>query len=441
MARDLFEEYGIDTGDLMRPTNAPRDLFQEAGIQFQQPPAEHPQDPSYAQVWKEGGLLPVIGKGMANIGGAGFYNPLMQAFYGATQPIAPEWSKQGMGRWNKGYEQAGREAPIATGVGEFAGNVAPYFMLPEAKLAQGLGVLGRTALSAGTMGLMEAEKYGTPEERLERGVTGAIAGSLGANLIPVGKNLYKAFPMTEKGLAKRAGEILAKSEEAENIASKMYKEPTQAATKAGITLGNPKKFIHQKDIEFINSQISPNRARAFKTYLENPDLSFEDAHKFYKFLGDTSRKLSSNRNIDKNVLETIGELQNTVTKKMDSSLIRGGLKKEAGKIKEANKFYQKNVLPYRNPIIEAYKQGKTRPKAFLDELSKLSKWKKESKLAEEFLTKKGHEHPWLKYREYKKPIGISLGVGGVGLLGGHAYSPFRKFLWGGHDESTPNYHE
>lgn len=329
--------------------------------------------------------------------------------------------------WEKAYEKSKQANPYTSMAGYGAGVVTPVIAAAPFGPA---GLLGRTAMGAGIGGAQGFLDYTPGEEsglnmsRLSNALKSAGYGAVGANipaigggLFKTGKNLVKAFPITEKGFAKKAGEILGKRQEIESIASKMYEEPTKIATQAGITLGNPKSFLHKKDINFILEQVSPNRARSFKSYLENPDISFKEGHDLYKFLGDTSRKLSSNRNVDKNVFETINEIQNTLTKKMDSSLIKNGLREEAGKIKEANKFYQENVLPYRNPIIEAYKQGKTRPKEFLDELSKLGTYKKETKLAEEFLSKKGQEHPWLLSREkYSTPLKWSK-YGLKGLLG------------------------
>ena len=353
--------------------------------------------------------------------GTGFETAMSEPAAGILQLLGtPDLAKSVHDYWAKAYEKSKKINPGFSMTGYGTGAVTPSLAVPFGGPA---GLVGKIALGAGIGGAQGALNY-VPDNDIVNRLSNALQGAgIGAAASGIGSaiqavpKIIKAFPITEKGLTKRAGEILGKRQEMENMANKLYQEPTAIATEAGVTLGNPKSFIHKKDINFIMEQVSPNRARSFKSYLENPDLSFKEGHDLYKFLGDTSRKLSSNRNIDKNVFETISEIQNTLTKKMDSSLIKNGLREEAGKIKEANKFYQENVLPYRNPIIETYKQGKTRPKEFLDELAKLGKYKKETNLAEEFLSEKGKKHPWLLTREAVSPY-VKWGTRGAGILGG-----------------------
>lgn len=101
---------------------------------------------------------------------------VQQLYYGATkQGDKAAALKDQADEETRLYDPLAKARPIATGLGE----ALPMMAIPVGGAATGIGFVGRSALAGAAPGLLS---YGTAEERMKAGATGAAGGAMGGSM-------------------------------------------------------------------------------------------------------------------------------------------------------------------------------------------------------------------------------------------------------------------
>lgn len=198
----------LSAGDMSKVSDAGLQMLSRAASPAPQKPKPQIEDPGFGKT-----LLIGAGKTFDRIG-----DGLAQAYLAARgEDSALAGLKQNVAVKDETYKPLQEMRPFATGVGESL----PLMAIPGGGASSLPGNVLRMGAAGAIPGMLE---YGTVDERLKRGATGAVAGSV-VPLVGAAAKTGKAFvePLYQSGREKVIGRVLNQvaGDDAPAIASRL----------------------------------------------------------------------------------------------------------------------------------------------------------------------------------------------------------------------------